>query len=65
MLRVPVNRDYIRAKNRAAHNIKSHQLEQHFATTLVGVTFHDILELTGWRISSTDYRVKRVQNIKQ
>ena len=26
MLRMPVNRDYIRAKNRAAHNIKSHQL---------------------------------------
>ena len=36
-----VNRDYIRAKNRAAHNINSHQLEQLFATTRVGGTFHD------------------------
>ena len=36
MLRVSINRDYIRANNRAAHNIKSHQLEQHFATILVG-----------------------------
>ena len=41
MLCVPVNRDYIRDKNIAAHNIKSHQLEQHFANTLVGGTFHD------------------------
>ena len=41
MLCVPVNRDYIRAKNRAAHNIKSHQLEQHLETTLFGGTFHD------------------------
>ena len=40
MLNMTVNRDYIRAKNRAAHNIKSHQLEQQFATTLVGGTFH-------------------------
>ena len=36
ILRMPMNRDYIRANNRAAHNIKSHQLEQHFATILVG-----------------------------
>ena len=41
MFRVPVNRDYITAKNRAAHNIKSHQLEQHFATTLFVGIFHD------------------------
>ena len=41
MLRMPVNRDYIRAKNRAAHNINSHQLEQLFDTTRVGGTFHD------------------------
>ena len=41
MLCMPVNRDYVRAKNRAAHNIKSHWLEQHFTTTLVGGTFHD------------------------
>ena len=41
MLRVPVNRDYIRSNNRAAHNIKAHQLEQHFATNLFGGTFHD------------------------
>ena len=41
MLRMPVNRDYIRAKNRAAHNIKSNQLEQHFTNNLVGGTFHD------------------------
>ena len=27
MLRMSVNRDYIRAKNRAAYNFKSHQLE--------------------------------------
>ena len=43
MLRMPVSRDYIRAKNRAAHNIKSHQLEQHFENTLVGGTFHDMV----------------------
>ena len=41
MLRMPVNRYWIRAKNRAAHNINSHQLEQLFATTRVGGTFHD------------------------
>ena len=36
-----VNRDYIRAKNRAAYNFNSHQLEQLFATTQVGGKFHD------------------------
>ena len=41
MLCMPVNIDYIRAKNRAAHNIKAHQLEQHFATNLVRGKFHD------------------------
>ena len=41
MVYMPVNRDWIRAKNRAAHNIKSHQLEQHFTTNLVRGTFHD------------------------
>ena len=41
MLRMPVNREYIRAKNRSAHNIKSHQLEQLFATTRFVGTFYD------------------------
>ena len=43
ILRVPVNIDYIRAKNRVAHNIKSHQLEQYFTSTLVGGMFHDTI----------------------
>ena len=41
MLCMPVNRDYVRAKNRAAHNIISHQLEKLFATTRVGGKCHD------------------------
>ena len=41
MLHMPVNRDYIRAKNRAAHNINSQQLEKLFATNQVGGMFHD------------------------
>ena len=41
MLHMPVNIDLIRSKNRAAHNIKSHQLEQHFTTTLFVGMFHD------------------------
>ena len=30
MLRMSVNRDYIRSKNRGDHNFNSHQLEQLF-----------------------------------
>ena len=41
MLCMPVTRDYIRAKNRAAHNINSRHLEQIFTTNRVGRTFHD------------------------
>ena len=41
MLRMPVNRDWIRAKNRATNNIKLDHLEQHFSTTLVIGTFHN------------------------
>ena len=36
MLHMSVNRYLIRAKNRAAYNFNSHQLEQLFATTRVG-----------------------------
>ena len=41
MLSVPLNRDYIRDKNRVAHNFNSHQLEQLFGTYLVRGKFHD------------------------
>ena len=33
MLHISINRDYIRANNRAAYNFNSHQLEQLFATS--------------------------------
>ena len=41
MLRMSVNRDKIRAKNRAAYNFNPHQLKQLFVISLVIRTFHD------------------------
>ena len=41
ILRMYVNRNWIKAKNRAAYNFNSHQLEQLFATSPVGGMFHD------------------------
>ena len=41
MFRVPVNRYYIRAKNRVAHNFKYHQIEQNFANEMDQGMFHD------------------------
>ena len=41
MLRMSVNIDQIRANNRAACNLNSHQLEQLFSKSRVEGTFHD------------------------
>ena len=48
ILRMPVNRDYISVKNRAAHNTNPHQLEQLFATKRVRGTFHDTVLNTSY-----------------
>ena len=54
MLRIPVNTYYIMDKNRAAHNINSHQLEQRFATNRVGGTFHDTVFNSELKLPTSD-----------
>ena len=41
ILRMSVNRNYIKSNNRASYNYNSHQLEQLFTTSQIGGTFHD------------------------
>ena len=66
MLCVPVNIEYIRAKNRAAHNIKSHQLEQHSTTTLVGGTFHDtVFNIVEEAITSHISEKKKIDTVNK
>ena len=49
-----INRYYIRAKNRAAWNFNSHQLEQLFATSWVRVTFHDTVFYSELKLPTSD-----------
>ena len=54
MLRMSVNRDQIRAKNRAAYNFNSHQLEKIFATSRFGGTFYNTVFNSELKLTTSD-----------